>query len=217
MNPTLKLATIVLIALEISFTQVWSVNVCLIIVGLAILLETHVRLRTLLWLTIVPLFFASSLVWSLMLRGNATNHFLLVLFTRTFVYVYLGATFTQTTTTLELTRSLEQNAKLPSKFAYGFLAAFNLFPKIRAEVATVRAAALMRGQVLHVWSPQLYFKVILTAMTWSEQLADAMTSHGYVEGAPRTYAVTVPLHLKDWLYFIGSLILVQIGLVIGLP
>ncbi|GEO68865.1 energy-coupling factor transporter transmembrane component T family protein [Levilactobacillus acidifarinae] len=217
MNPTLKLAVIVLIALEVSFTQVWAVNVALIVIGLIILLVAHIRLRTLLWLTVVPLFFASALVWSLMLRGNATSHFLIVLFTRMFVYVYLGATFTQTTAPLELTRSLEQNAKLPSKFAYGFLAAFNLFPKIRAEVATVRAAALMRGQVLHVWSPQLYFKVILTAMTWSEQLADAMTSHGYVEGAPRTYALTIPLKPRDWVYFTGSLVLVQVGLFLGLP
>lgn len=217
MNPTLKLAVIVLIALEVSFTQVWTVNVALIVVGLVILLLAHIRLRTLLWLTAVPLFFASALVWSLMLRGNASPHFLIVLFTRMFVYVYLGATFTQTTAPLDLTRSLEQNAKLPSKFAYGFLAAFNLFPKIRAEVATVRAAALMRGQVLHVWSPQLYFKVILTAMTWSEQLADAMTSHGYVEGAPRTYALTIPLRSRDWVYFVGSLALAQVGLCLGLP
>ncbi|HIW71964.1 MAG TPA: energy-coupling factor transporter transmembrane protein EcfT [Candidatus Levilactobacillus faecigallinarum] len=217
MNPTLKLATVVLIAFEVSFAQVLSVNLALIAISLVLLLVHRIHWKTLLWLTGVPLFFASALVWSLALRGSASPHFLWVIFTRMFVYVYLGATFTQTTVPLDLARSLEQNAKLPSKFAYGFLAAFNLLPKIRAEVDTVRAAAMMRGQVLHFWSPQLYFKVILAAMNWSDQLADAMVSHGFVEDAPRTYAVSIPLHRRDWLYFGISLLLVQIGLFTGLP
>lgn len=217
MNPSLKLALAVLIALEVSFTQVWTVNVALIIVSLGLMLVNHVSLKRLLWLTLVPLFFASALVWSLTLQGTASHHFLIVLFTRMFVYVYMGGLFTQTTDPLTLTRSLEQNAKLPAKFAYGFLAAFNLMPKIQAEVATIRAAALMRGQELHVWSPQLYFKVILAAMNWSDQLAAAMTSHGFVEGAPRTHAVTVALRARDWWFFALSLVAIQVGLFIGLP
>ncbi|NLR08793.1 MULTISPECIES: energy-coupling factor transporter transmembrane protein EcfT [Lactobacillaceae] len=217
MNPSLKLALLVLIALEVSFAQVWSVNVALIVVSLGLMLINHIPWRRLLWLTLVPLFFAGTLVWSLMLRGNASPHFLIVLFTRMFVYVYMGGWFTLTTKPLWLTRSLEQNAKLPSKFAYGFLAAFNLMPKIQAEVATVRAAALMRGEVLHVWSPRLYFKVILAAMNWSDQLAAAMTSHGFVEDAPRTHALTVPLVARDWWLFGISLLLVQVGLFVGLP
>lgn len=217
MNPSLKLALLVLIALEVSFAQVWSVNVALIVISLELMLINHISWRRLLWLTLVPLFFAGALVWSLMLRGNASPHFLIVLFTRMFVYVYMGGWFTLTTKPLWLTRSLEQNAKLPSKFAYGFLAAFNLMPKIQAEVATVRAAALMRGEVLHVWSPRLYFKVILAAMNWSDQLAAAMTSHGFVEDAPRTHALTVPLVARDWWLFGISLLLVQVGLFVGLP
>ncbi|MFD1454753.1 energy-coupling factor transporter transmembrane component T family protein [Levilactobacillus lanxiensis] len=217
MNPSLKLALVILIALEVSFTQVWTVNVALIIISLILMFVGHVKWKRLLWLTVVPLFFASALVWSLALQGTTTHHFLIVIFTRMFVYVYMGGLFTQTTNPLTLTRSLEQNAKLPSKFAYGFLAAFNLMPKIQAEVATIKAAALMRGQVLHVWSPQLYFKVILAAMNWSDQLAAAMTSHGFVEGAPRTHAVTVALRARDWWLCGISLILVQVGLFIGLP
>ncbi|GEO74985.1 ABC transporter permease [Levilactobacillus namurensis] len=217
MNPSLKLATVVLIAFEISFTQVLTVNLALIGFSLIVLVVQRIHFKTLLWLTAVPLFLASALVWSLALQGDASHHFLAVIFTRMFVYVYLGATFTQTTQPLALARSLEQNAKLPAKFAYGFLAAFNLLPKIRAEVATIHAAALMRGQVLHFWSPQLYFKVILAAMNWSDQLADAMTSHGFVEGAPRTYAVTIPLRRRDWLLCGLGFVVVQIGLFVGLP
>lgn len=217
MNPTLKLALVLIIALEISFTQVWTVNVALLVVCFILMIAYRVKLKRLLWLTLVPLFFATALVWSLSLQGSAGTHFLIVIFTRMFVYVYMGGVFTQTTDPLMLTRSLEQNAKLPSKFAYGFLAAFNLMPKIRTEVATIRAAALMRGQVLHVWSPQLYFKVILVAMNWSDQLASAMASHGFVEGAPRTHAVMVPLPKWNWWISGMSLVAVQLGLFWGLP
>ncbi|KRN03401.1 ABC-type cobalt transport system, permease component CbiQ related transporter [Levilactobacillus senmaizukei DSM 21775 = NBRC 103853] len=217
MNPSLKLAWVVLLALELSFTQVWTVNLVLIVISLILMLACHVPLKRLLWLTGVPLFFASALVWSLTLQGSASHHFLIVIFTRMFVYVYLGGLFTQTTDPLILTRSLEQNAHLPSKFAYGFLAAFNLMPKIQAEVASIKAAALMRGQVLHVWSPQLYFKAILTAMHWSDQLSLAMTSHGFVEGAPRTQAEVIPLRRRDWWLTAGSLIIIQVGLFTGLP
>lgn len=217
MNPTIKLSLVILIAFEISFTQVWTVNLALLIVSLLLMIYAHVSLKRLLWLTAVPLFFASALVWSLKLQGSTTPHFLGVIFTRIFVYVYLGGWFSQTTQPLALARSLEQNAKLPAKFAYGFLAAFNLMPKIQAEVATIKAAALMRGQVLHIWSPQLYFKVILAAMNWSDQLAAAMTSHAFVEGAPRTYATTIPLRHRDWWLLGLSLLLVQLGLFCGLP
>ena len=60
MNPSLKLALIVLIALEVSFVQVWTVNVVLIVVSLLLMLINRVPWRRLLLLTIVPLFFAAS-------------------------------------------------------------------------------------------------------------------------------------------------------------
>ncbi len=39
----------------------------------------------------------------------------------------------------------------PNKFAYGFLGAFNLLPKIvSSEVNIIQAAGNMRGQALHI-------------------------------------------------------------------
>jgi energy-coupling factor transport system permease protein len=70
----------------------------------------------------------------------------------------------------------------------------------------------MRGQTLHFWSPQLYFKAILASLNWSENLAEAMTSHGFVEGAPRSFYKTVSVSWRDWAILIGSLILLQIAL-----
>ncbi|MCF7522332.1 hypothetical protein L3X07_00875 [Levilactobacillus brevis] len=56
MNPTIKLSLVILIAFEISFTQVWTVNLALLIVSLLLMIYAHVSLKRLLWLTAVPLF-----------------------------------------------------------------------------------------------------------------------------------------------------------------
>ena len=127
--------------------------------------------------------------------------------------MFLGATFTITTEFVDLALTLEQDFRLPSKFAYGVLAAFNLIPKIRQEVTVIRTAALMRGTVLHFWSPQLYFKAILSSIQWSQNLAEAMTSHGFIEDEPRTHYKVIRITAWDWTYFIGSILIVN-GLLI---
>ncbi|MDF9446142.1 energy-coupling factor transporter transmembrane protein EcfT, partial [Limosilactobacillus mucosae] len=60
------------------------------------------------------------------------------------------------------------------------------------------------------WSPTLYFKAILHAITWSDQLAQAMESHGYVEDRARTSVHQIALTTRDWLILIVSIILIQI-------
>ena len=74
----------------------------------------------------------------------------------------------------------------------------------------------MRGLTLSFWSPQLYFKAILSAMTWSDQVAQAMESHGFVDDQARTVAHQIQITPRDWVIFIVSLVLVQAGL-IALP
>jgi len=59
MNPSLKLGLIVFIALEVSFAQVWTANVALIVVSLMLMLINHVSFKRLLYLTLVPLFLLS--------------------------------------------------------------------------------------------------------------------------------------------------------------
>ncbi|GAX03402.1 energy-coupling factor transporter transmembrane protein [Secundilactobacillus pentosiphilus] len=212
MNPSLKFLLAVLIALEISFTSTWLVNLGLAVIGLLIILSSRPTLKRLALLFFVPLIPALALAVAILLQSNAGTHFALVLFTRIYAYVFVGSAATLTTTVTDLVMSLEQNARIPSKFAYGFLGAFNLLPKIVSEVNVIRAAGNMRGQVLHIWSPQLYFKAILASLDWSENLAEAMTSHGFTEGAPRTYFKRIRIHWWDWLIFAGSLALLQIAL-----
>ncbi|RRK10435.1 energy-coupling factor transporter transmembrane protein EcfT [Lactiplantibacillus garii] len=212
MNPSLKLLLLLIVALEISFTTIVSLNVALVILAGIYLLAKRVKLRTLLWLLIVPLIPAIGLWSTQYINGTGQKELMAwVLFTRIYAFVFTGATLTLTTDVLELTDSLEQNCHLPAKFAYGVLAAYNLAPKIKHEVQVIRAAGLMRGQTLSFWSPQLYFKAILISITWSQNLAQAMASHGFVEDAPRTHYRKVRVRPVDWGLLIGGIILLQLG------
>ena len=205
MNPSLKFLLAVLIALEISFTNTWTVNLGLAVIGLLVILSSRPSLKRLVLLFFVPLIPAVALAVAILLQSNAGIHFALVLFTRIYAYVFVGSAATLTTSVADL-------AHIPSKFAYGFLGAFNLLPKIVSEVNVIRAAGNMRGQALHIWSPQLYFKAILASLDWSENLAEAMTSHGFSEDAPRTYFKQIRIRWWDWLIVIGSLALLQVAL-----
>lgn len=123
MNPGLKLLLVMAIALEISFTQSLIVNVILICVSFIYILFNRVTFKALIGLIFWPLFPALGLFVSQWLYGSAGIHFAWILFTRIYAYVFLGATFTLTSSITDLALTLEQDFRLPSKFAYGVLAA----------------------------------------------------------------------------------------------
>ena len=199
-----------IIALEISFTQSLTVNIILIGVSLIYILLQRVHMKALFGLLFWPLFPALGLFVSQWLYGSAGIHFAWILFTRIYAYVFLGATFTLTSSITALSLTLEQDFRLPAKFAYGVLAAFNLMPKITEEIRIIKTSALMRGQALHFWSPKLYFKSILSSIQWSQNLAEAMTSHGFVEDQARTHYKVIRITAIDWILFVGLLVIVQV-------
>ncbi|ETJ18335.1 hypothetical protein Q604_UNBC18644G0003 [human gut metagenome] len=85
-------------------------------------------------------------------------------------------------------------------------------PAVNQQVKTIRVAAQMRGQTLHIWAPQLYFKAILAAIRWSQNLAEGMVSHGFTEGATRTHLAVVKIKLRDWV--IAAIILLMFQLLL---
>jgi len=211
MNSSIKLLLVLLISLEVSFTHSLSANLILIAAGLIYLLIHKISTKALLFLTAIPFLPALGLFVTIYYYSPGQDlHFAFVLFTRMYVYVTVGAGFTMTSSPLDLALSLEQNWHLPSKFAYGSLAAFNMLPKIKTAVITIRTAGLMRGVVLSWWSPQLYFKAILVALNWSENLAQAMISHGFVEDQPRTFYRQIKITAWDYSWLAGLLLLVQL-------
>ncbi len=217
MNPSLKLFLVLIIALEVTFTSYLYSNIVIIILALAYLIYRRVRWQRLAWLVIITLVPAIAIFVTIAFFSPGHNvYFAWVLVSRLYVYVMTGSAVSCTTSALQLVRSLEQNCHLPSKFAYGILAALNLFPRIAQEVRLIRIAGQMRGITLHWWSPRLYFKAILAASQWADQMAQAMESHGFVEGQTRTSAHRVPLTRRDWTTFFILVVVLQL-LIIALP
>lgn len=217
MNPSLKLFLVLIITLEVTFTSHLYSNVVIIILALVYLIYRRVRWQRLAWLIVITLVPALAIFVTIAFFSPGHNvYFAWVLVTRLYVYVLTGSAVSCTTSALLLVRSLEQNCHLPSKFAYGILAALNLFPRIAQEVRLIRIAGQMRGITLHWWSPRLYFKAILAASQWADQMAQAMESHGFVEGQARTSAHRVPLTRRDWLIFFILVFTLQL-LIVALP
>lgn len=215
MNPSLKLALVLIISLEISFTHRLVANLVLVVVGLALLLATKPSRVTCLRLLLIPAIPAGSLALTVGAFTPAHDWFFAgVLASRIYVYVLLGSAVSLSTDPLDLARSLEQNCHLPAKFAYGTLAAINLMPKIVQAIKTIKAAGQMRNTPLSFWSPTLYFKAVLSAISWSEQLAMAMESHSFQEDQPRSFVRAIPMRGRDWAIFGGGLVAVQLLLIV---
>lgn len=214
MNPSLQLLLVVLISLEVSFTNRLTANLVVIGGALVVLLLAHLPWQKWLWLLVVPALPAIALFVTIVYFSPGHDlHFGWVLVSRIYLYVLAGSTVTLTISPLTLARSLEQNAHLAPKFAYGTLAAVNVLPKIKQAVQQIRAAARMRGVRLHFWSPTLYFKAILVALNWADQLAQAIESHGFVDGQARTATQTIPLRPRDGIIFTLALVGLQVLLV----
>lgn len=210
MNPSLKFILIILISLEVSLIPNLLANCVILLLSIGLLVFHKIKVKTFLKLFLVPLLGAVAIFVTIYYYtpGHSLSY-ALILVTRLYALVFLGACLVQTTSVTNLIRSFEQNLHLPSKFAYGCLAAFNVVPKLGAEVKRIHQAALMRGIKLSFYSPQLYFKAVLSAMSWADGLTQGMLSHGYQEDAPRSVLVSIKVTKKDWLLFSGILIVMQ--------
>lgn len=188
-------------------------NFIVIACAIIFLLIKKTKIKDLLLLLFVPLIAAFTVFATLYWFNDHPDHYYAwVLSSRIYVYVFVIACVAKTTTATELARSLEQNMHLPSKFAYGVLAALNIIPRIKMAIKQIRTAGMMRGVYLSLWSPMLYFKAILVALSSAENLAQGMESHGYVEGQKRSAIVQIPLTKRDWCFFAIILILFNICL-----
>lgn len=213
MNPTILLVLVLFVGVEISFTSVIWANIVIIVISALVMFWHHAPFRSYLRLILVPLIPAVGIWFSIRYFSTAQSvHFAWVMATRIYAYAFLGGLFTFSTTTEKTLASLEQNAHIPTTFVYGMLGAFNFVPKIRDEVRIIRASAQMRGMNLHFWSPQLLFKSIVAALNWSENLAEAMTSHGFTENAPRTHQHII--HIPWWNYVVTAVSVVGLQVIL---
>lgn len=213
MNPLIKFITVMVITLELTFIKSVTVNLVVIGVSALLYLFLHLHWKQWLWLILLPLLPGLGSWFSLMYFGTGNHvHMAWVMLTRVFAYLWLGGLFT-----LKLTEerevflaTLEQKAKLSSTFVYALVGVLNFMPAVNQQIKTIRIASQMRGQTLHIWQAQLYFKAILSAIRWSQNLAEGMVSHGFTEGAPRTYLNVVTINKRDWVLLAIILIAFQL-------
>lgn len=200
LNPTVLLVIMIGIGFQTAFVKSITMNLIVAGVTLLYLLLAGVKWRYLgvMFAISLPLAFATWVSFIAFGTGN-TTHLAWVYATRLYAYLFLGGALTLTVAVKDLLFSLHRHAHLSSTFTYGLLAAFNLLPRVRRQVKTIQYAASLRGVTYHLWSPHLYFKAVLSALQWSDDLALAMTSHGFSEGFPRTDTINDPLPKWQWL------------------
>ncbi|GLB46554.1 ABC transporter permease [Philodulcilactobacillus myokoensis] len=213
MNPSLKIIIILLLGLELTFTQHIIFNIWIVLLCLAILLFQRIKPKALMYLLLAPLLPAVGLLVSQLFYGANGKVFGWVLFTRLYAYAFSGAILVKTPLT-KLTYSLEENLHLPPKMVYGVVSACALVSDFITEIKTIKIASSMRGITLHFWSPKLYFKAIIAAFRWSTQLAEAMISHGFVEEGQRTHLIQMKIKPSEIIAAVLIIVVVQIPIMV---
>ena len=119
---------------------------------------------------------------------------------RVLAYAGLGLLFVLTTNKIYLIQSFRQQLRLSPLFAYGLLAAWNIFPNIAEEYHKTRAAFRARGLHPSAVSPALLKPMLVKAVLWSEALSIAMESKGFNGRISRTEYIELKLTATDILF-----------------
>lgn len=102
----------------------------------------------------------------------------------------VGVTFAQTTDSTRLVDSLVQQGRVPERFAYGALAAYQAVPRFAEDLATLRQARRVRG-LRGEWHPRVLVGLLVLAIRHGDRLALAMDARGFgSEGRTRYREVT---------------------------
>jgi energy-coupling factor transport system permease protein len=107
----------------------------------------------------------------------------------------LGIAFALTTDTTRLVDALVQQARLPERFAYGALAAFQAIPRLAEDLVALREARRIRG-LRASWHPRILVGLLVLAIRRADRLAVAMDARGFGSG-PRTRFRVVDWSLSD--------------------
>ena len=194
MNPTFKFAAVIVFSTYFTFTQslrlnVWVFGVCMCLLFIGARPKQWLRACIILIPVSVLAFSIYMTAWHL---GNdaagdfgrttlAATQSGINMATRFYAFASLGIVFALTTDPYDLIKSLQKDAKLPRKFAYGMLCAVNLFPYIKNEYSNARLAFQVRGTRLTVFSLKPIFSMLVNSIRWSEVLSMAMYSKGFYE------------------------------------
>jgi energy-coupling factor transport system permease protein len=98
----------------------------------------------------------------------------------------IGVVFAQATDSTRLVDALVQQARLPDRFAYGALAAYQALPRLGEDLTTLRQARRIRG-LRTSWHPRLLIGLLVLAIRHGDRLALAMDARGFGSGPRSRY------------------------------
>ncbi len=109
--------------------------------------------------------------------------------TRVLAIVSVGVVFALTTDSTRLVDSLVRQGRVPDRFAYGALAAYQAIPRFAEDLLTLRQARRIRG-LRGGWHPRLLVGLLVLAIRHGDRLALAMDARAF-GSAERTWYRTM--------------------------
>ena len=194
LNPFYKFVFVIVFSTALAFTRSMWLNIgvfgaCMFLLVLGA--KPALWLRALKFLIPVTFFAFTIYMTGARFGGEATGgfgvgmlssaHAGMNMATRFFAFAGLGLLFALTTNPYDLIKSMQKDAKLPRKFAYGMLCAINLLPSIKNEYINAKLAFQVRGVKVSAFSIKPIFSMLVNCFRWSEVLSIAMFSKGFHE------------------------------------
>jgi energy-coupling factor transport system permease protein len=100
----------------------------------------------------------------------------------------VGAVFALTTEPTRLVDALVRQARVPERFGYGALAAYQAIPRFADDLTTLRQARRIRG-LRGSWHPRVLIGLLVLAIRHGDRVALAMDARGFGVGPRSRYRV----------------------------
>jgi energy-coupling factor transport system permease protein len=108
------------------------------------------------------------------------------LFFRVVAIAATAVAFSQTTDSTRLVDSLVRQARVPARFGYGALAAYQAIPRLAEDLSSLRASRRIRGMRAS-WHPRILVGLLVRAIRHGDALALAMDARAFGLGERTWY------------------------------
>lgn len=137
----------------------------------------------------------------------------LALMLRVVAIASIGGVFALTTDSTRLADALVHQARVPARFAFGALAAYQMIPRFAEDLATLRQARRIRG-LRGGWHPRLLVGLLVLAIRHGDRMAVSMDARAFGSG-PRTSYRDIGWTWSDVVVTIGALIVLVAALLVA--
>ena len=133
-----------------------------------------------------------------------------------------GVLLVATTDPVRLADALTLHWRVPTRFAFGALAALRLVPLLVAEFESVRLARRARGVEARTPVARarllggIVFTLLVGAVRRGSRLATAMDARGFDSGIPRSNARGSTLHRRDAVFVAGTALVCALAVALSI-